>query len=144
MKTLRIALHALRRNVMRSLLTCLGIIIGIAAVIAMAEIGRGSAKAIADSISKMGANVVQIDPSDVVKAGSSSGGGGRATLVPADAEAIARECSGVRWAVPSVDCHFQVIYGNKNYSPQNRARNDAGVFAGSRLVGAGGRVSVYG
>jgi ABC-type antimicrobial peptide transport system permease subunit len=118
-KTFRIALKALGRNVTRSLLTCLGIIIGIAAVIAMAEIGRGSAQAIQDTIAKMGANVVQIDPSDVVKSGASSGSGGRVTLVPADADAIARECSGVRWAVPSVDCHFQIIYGNRNYSPQN-------------------------
>ena len=119
MKTLRIALRALRRNVMRSVLTCLGIIIGIAAVIAMAEIGRGSASAIEAAISKMGANVVQIDPSDVVKAGVSSGSGGRATLVPADADAIASECANVRYVAPSVDCHFQIIYGNKNYAPQN-------------------------
>jgi ABC-type antimicrobial peptide transport system permease subunit len=118
MKTLRLALHALSRNVMRSTLTCLGIIIGIAAVIAMAEIGRGSARAIENTISKMGANVVQIDPSDVVKAGVSSGSGGRVTLVPADADAIRRECSGVRWVTPSVDCHLQVIYKNKNYAPQ--------------------------
>jgi ABC-type antimicrobial peptide transport system permease subunit len=118
MKAHRIALHALGRNAMRSGLTCLGIVIGIASVIAMAEIGRGSAQAINEAISRMGANVVQVDPSDIVKAGVSSGSGGRVTLVPADADAIARECSGVRWTAPSVDGHFQVIYGNKNYSPQ--------------------------
>ncbi len=119
MKTLAIALYALRRNILRSVLTCLGIIIGIAAVIAMAEIGRGSARAIEQNIAKMGANIVQIDPSDVVKAGISSGAGGQVTLVPADADAIRRECSGVRWISPSVDGHLQVIYGNKNYAPQN-------------------------
>jgi ABC-type antimicrobial peptide transport system permease subunit len=103
---------------MRSGLTCLGIVIGIASVIAMAEIGRGSAQAIDEAISRMGANVVQVDPSDIVKAGVSSGSGGRVTLTPADADAIARECSGVRWTAPSVDGHLQLIYGNKNYSPQ--------------------------
>jgi len=56
------ALRALRRNVMRSLLTCLGIIIGIAAVIAMMEIGRGSSHSIEKSIASLGSNVIQMDP----------------------------------------------------------------------------------
>ena len=119
MKTFRIALHALRRNVMRSILTCVGIIIGIAAVIAMAEIGRGSGKAIEDAIARMGANVLQVDPSDVVKAGVRSGAGGKNTLIPDDADAIARECSNIRYVAPSVDCHFQIVYGHKNYAPGN-------------------------
>ena len=118
-RTSRTALHALRRNVMRSTLTCLGIIIGIAAVIAMIEIGQGSSYSIEQTIARMGANVVQIDPSDTVKAGVSSGAGGKATLTPADCEAIGRECAGVRWAVPSVDCPVQVVYGNRNWAPRN-------------------------
>src|SRR5438067_13458969 len=61
-RTLQTAGHALRRNVMRSVLTCLGIIIGIAAVIAMMEIGQGSSYTIQQTITRMGANVVQIDP----------------------------------------------------------------------------------
>src|ERR1035438_10122029 len=61
-RTMRMALHALRRNVMRSVLTCLGIIIGIAAVIAMMEIGRGSSSSIAQTIASLGANIVQVDP----------------------------------------------------------------------------------
>jgi ABC-type antimicrobial peptide transport system permease subunit len=116
---MRTATRALSRNVTRSILTCLGIIIGIAAVIAMVEIGQGSSHAIEETIGRLGANVIQIDPSDAVKAGVSSGSGGRNTLRPADADAIARECSGVRWAAPSVDCRMQVIYGNRNYSPRN-------------------------
>ena len=102
---------------MRSLLTCLGIIIGIASVIAMVEIGQGTSHVMAETIAKLGSNVIQIDPSDAVKAGVSTGSGGRATLTPNDAEAIGRECGGVRWVAPSVDCHAQVVYGNKNYSP---------------------------
>jgi ABC-type antimicrobial peptide transport system permease subunit len=118
-RTFRTALHALRRNVMRSLLTCLGIVIGVAAVIAMMEIGQGSANAIQQTIAKLGANVVQVDPNDAAFAGVSTGSGGRVTLTPDDATAIGKECDGVRWVAPSVDCRRQVIYGNHNWYPRN-------------------------
>ncbi|MGA3283879.1 MAG: ABC transporter permease [Verrucomicrobiota bacterium] len=118
-RILRLALHALRRNVMRSLLTCLGIIIGIAAVIAMMEIGRGSSYSIEQTIASLGANVIQMDPNDTVVGGVSSGGGGRVTLTPADADAVRAECSAVKWVAPSVDCRVQVIYGNHNWNPNN-------------------------
>src|SRR6266853_5450681 len=117
--TLRMALHALRRNVMRSILTILGIIIGIAAVIAMMEIGRGSSYSIEQTIASLGANVIQVDPNDAVIGGVSSGGGGRVTLTPADAEAILQDCSAVRWVAPSVDCRAQIVYGNRNWFPNN-------------------------
>jgi ABC-type antimicrobial peptide transport system permease subunit len=118
--TLKLALRSLQRNVMRAALTTLGITIGIAAVIAMVEIGRGSSTAIQHTIASMGANVVNIDPSDALKAGVSTGVGGRVTLVPADSDAIRRECSAVRWSAPSVDSHHaQAVYGNRNWSPQN-------------------------
>jgi len=113
------ALRALRRNVMRSLLTCLGIVIGIAAVIAMMEIGRGSTSSIQQTIASLGANVIQIDPMDTIVAGVSSGGGGRVTLTPNDADAIRRECAAVRTVAPSVDCWAQVVYGNHNWHPNN-------------------------
>jgi ABC-type antimicrobial peptide transport system permease subunit len=117
--TFRTAFRALRRNIMRSVLTCLGIIIGIAAVIAMMEIGRGSSNSIEQTISSLGANVVQMDPADVMTAGISTGSGGRPTLTPADADAIRENCSAIQWVAPSVDCHAQTIYGNKNWSPNN-------------------------
>ena len=117
--TVRTAYRALRCNVMRSALTALGIIIGIAAVIAMVEIGRGSSAAVRRTIESLGANVIQIDPSDAVKAGVSSGGGSRMTLTPADGEALGRECPSVRWSAPSIDVRAQVLYGNRNWSPSN-------------------------
>lgn len=104
---------------MRSLLTCLGIIIGVAAVIAVMEIGQGSSRMIQQTIATMGANVIQVDPSDAVKAGVSTGSGGRVTLTPADCQAIRNECSAVRWTAPSLDCKAQVIYGNRNWSPSD-------------------------
>ncbi len=118
-RTTKTALQALRRNALRSALTCLGITIGIAAVITMVEIGQGSSRALQQTISSIGANVVQIDPSDAVKAGASSGSGGKMTLTPADCDAIALECSAVRCAAPAVDCRMQVVYGNRNWSPSN-------------------------
>ena len=115
--TLRMVLRSLRRNIMRSILTCLGIIIGIAAVIAMMEIGRGSSNSIEQTIASLGANVIQMDPNDSVVGGVSSGGGGRVTLTPADADAVREECSAVKWVAPSVDCRAQAIYGSHNWNP---------------------------
>jgi ABC-type antimicrobial peptide transport system permease subunit len=115
--TLKMSFRALRRNVMRSMLTCLGIIIGIAAVIAMMEIGGGSSRSIQQAIASLGASVIQIDPADVSVGGVSSGRGGRATLTMEDAEALRRECSVLQSVAPTVDCRGQVIYGNRNWLP---------------------------
>ena len=111
------ALRALRRNVMRSILTCLGIIIGIAAVIAMMEIGRGSSYSIEQTIASLGANVIQMDPAHMMIAGINSGAGGQPTLTPMDADAIRENCSAIKWVAPSVDCRAQIIYGNRNWNP---------------------------
>jgi macrolide transport system ATP-binding/permease protein len=116
-RTARLALHALRRNVMRTMLTCLGIIIGIAAVIAMMEIGRGSSHSIERTIASLGANVIQMDPAHIIVGGVNSGAGGRPTLTPMDADAILRNCSTVKWVAPSVDCHVQLVRGNRNWNP---------------------------
>ena len=113
------AFRALRRNVMRSALTSLGIIVGIAAVIAMVEIGQGSADALARRIASMGANVVQIDPAAGHVLGVNAGAGTTRTLIPQDCAAILAQCPEVRWAAPGVDCRMQVIYGHRNWAPWN-------------------------
>jgi ABC-type antimicrobial peptide transport system permease subunit len=102
---------------MRSVLTCLGIIIGIAAVIAMMEIGRGSAWSIEQTISSLGASVIQIDPAETLIGGISSGRGGAATLTPDDAEAMRTECSALQSVAPTVDCWGHIVYGNRNWRP---------------------------
>jgi ABC-type antimicrobial peptide transport system permease subunit len=116
-RIVRAAVHALRRNVMRSVLTCLGIIIGIAAVIAMVEIGQGSSHSIQETIASMGANQFGIDPQATSSGGVSAGAQSGLTLTPQDCDAIRRECPAVLWAAPSVDAHAQIVYGNKNWSP---------------------------
>jgi len=113
----RTALNGLRRNVMRAALTTLGIIIGVAAVIAMMEIGRGSATAIQQTIASMGANVLAVMPGTASSGGVSFGAGSVMTLTPQDAEAILAECPAVRGAVPIVRARTQVIYGNRNWVP---------------------------
>jgi len=118
-RMLQVALHALRRHKMRTGLTCLGITIGVAAVIAMVEIVQGSALMLRETIESVGASVVQIDPSDAAKAGVSSGAGTRMNLTPEDCEAISRECSSVLRAAPSFDVKGQVTYGNRNWSPHH-------------------------
>ena len=90
--TIIVAFIALKRNPTRALLTTLGIMIGIAAVITMMEIGRGSSNSIRNSIEKMGANSVTIMPGWVRVGGISRGANTRVSLMPSDAEAIGREC----------------------------------------------------
>src|SRR5438270_6577418 len=115
--TLRTALRGLRRNRMRSVLTCVGIVIGIAAVIIMMEVGQGSAAAIRQTIASLGANFVQVEAGASSSSGVHWGAGTTLTLTPQDCEAILRECSAVRWAAPGVDCRMQVVHGNRNWSP---------------------------
>ena len=116
--TLRVALKALRRNPSRALLTTLGIVIGIAAVITMMEIGKGSSTSIQKSIEKMGANSVLVLPGWVRTGGVSQGAGTAGSLTPADAEAIGRECPSVANFSPIVRANgMQVIFGNNNWVP---------------------------
>jgi macrolide transport system ATP-binding/permease protein len=113
----RTALHGLRRNIMRAALTTLGIVIGVAAVIAMMEIGRGSSSAIQATIASMGANNLLVLPGTASSGGVSFGAGSVMTLTPQDAEAILNESPAVRGAVPVVRARTQVIYGNRNWVP---------------------------
>ena len=105
--TFVVALIALKRNPTRALLTTLGIMIGIAAVITMMEIGRGSSTSIRNSIEKMGANSVTIMPGWVRVGGISQGASSRVSLLPADAEAIGRECPSIAYCSPLVRASFR-------------------------------------
>jgi ABC-type antimicrobial peptide transport system permease subunit len=116
-RILRMAVLALRRNVMRSVLTTLGIIIGVGAVITMMEIGKGSASAVKQTIASMGANNLLIMPGTASSGGVSFGSGSVITLTPQDAEAILRECPAVDAVAPVVRARTQVVYGNRNWVP---------------------------
>ncbi|HSO60345.1 MAG TPA: ABC transporter permease [Desulfobacterales bacterium] len=117
-RTARTAMTALRRNPMRALLTTLGIVIGVGAVIAMMEIGAGSSAAIRKTIATMGANVLLILPGTAASGGVSFGAGSVTTLTPGDGEAILRDSPSVRNIAPIVRARTQVVYGNRNWVPQ--------------------------
>ena len=116
-RTFRTALKALLRNPLRAMLTTLGIVIGVAAVIAMMEIGTGSSAAIQKSISSMGANVLNISSGAASSGGITFGAGSGMTLTPDDGEAMLRECPAVRNAAPLVGARTQVVYGSRNWVP---------------------------
>ncbi|MBI1370985.1 MAG: FtsX-like permease family protein [Planctomycetes bacterium] len=116
-RTVKTAVNALRRNVMRAVLTTLGIIIGIAAVIAMMEIGQGSSLAIQQTIAGMGANNLSVRAGTASSGGISFGAGSVMTLTPQDAEAIAQNCPAVSNVAPVVRARTQVVYSNRNWVP---------------------------
>jgi hypothetical protein len=146
---LPVALHGLRRHRMRSVLTSLGIIIGVAAVIAMMELGEGTSQAVQQTIVRMGANQLLVEAGPMSMAGVSVGAGTTLTLTPDDCEAILRECNAVRWAAPGVDCRLQVLAGNRNWAPWkilaaaevSGADGYAGQAEGEGGVGEGGQPS---
>src|SRR6266571_91548 len=116
-RTLRTAFNALRRNIMRSALTTLGIVIGVSAVIAMMEIGQGSSSAVQETIAKMGANMLLVQPGTASSGGVTFGSGSVLTLTPGDGDAILRECPSVVSVAPVVRARTQVVYGNRNWVP---------------------------
>ncbi|MCA3217170.1 MAG: ABC transporter permease [Burkholderiales bacterium] len=115
---LRIALKALRVNKLRSALTMLGMIIGVAAVIAMIAIGSGAQERVRQQIKNLGSNLILIFPGSTTASGVRLGTGAAQTLTEDDAMAIAREVEGVIVAAPAVRGAGQVVAGNANWSTQ--------------------------
>ena len=121
--TWMIALRALRRNLMRTGLTMLGIIIGVAAVIAMVAIGTGAKEQVASSIAQIGQNTVLVMSGAGSRGGVRGGWGSSPTLTRQDYEAIRKEVPGVIRATPDVRKNAQVMAGNQNV---NTTINGAG------------------
>jgi putative ABC transport system permease protein len=114
--SVRIALRALKVNRTRSALTMLGIIIGVAAVIAMVGVGAGATARIQEQIQSIGSNLIIVLPGSVSSNGVRLGSGGVATLTQDDAKAIAEECPSVALTAPAVRGGVQVVYGNNNWA----------------------------
>ena len=111
-----IAFEGLKANKLRSILTMLGIIIGVGAVIGMVSIGLGVQQKVQSSISGLGSNLLIVAPG----ANSPPGGvrlaaGSNVTLTKQDAKAIAQQVAGINYVAPAVSQQFQVIYGNQNW-----------------------------
>jgi putative ABC transport system permease protein len=116
-EAVRLALQAILRNAFRSFLTVLGIVIGVAAVIAMVTVGQGSTDQVEADVSTLGTNLLMIRPGQPSQGPGSGGGGGTAaSLTLKDVDAIEQQISGVAVATPSNSRGMTAIYGNANYS----------------------------
>jgi len=115
--TLRIALKALNRNKLRTVLTMLGMIIGVGAVITMVALGRGAQATIEEQVKSAGTNVININAGNFTQGGVRQGQGMSSTLTAEDATSL-RQVPGVQYVSAGVNSRSQVIAGNQNWSTQ--------------------------
>ena len=116
MAIIRIAMRALARNKLRSILTMLGIIIGVGAVIAMVSVGQGAQQQAQQQIAAMGSNMLYVSSGTVNRNGMRMGWGATKTLVMEDMDAIKKECPAVRDAAPGSQTTAQVVFGSDNWA----------------------------
>ncbi|HOE79179.1 MAG TPA: ABC transporter permease [Smithellaceae bacterium] len=114
--TIKISLRALSVNKMRSGLTMLGIIIGVAAVITMLAVGKGARNKISEQISAVGSNLIIVIPGSTTSGGIRLASGSTQNLTRTDADAIRNECSSVQTAAPVLNGGAQIVYGNQNWA----------------------------
>lgn len=115
-ESILIAFEGLYANKLRAILTMLGIIIGVGAVIAMVSLGLGVQKKVQDSIASLGSNLLIVAPGASSAPGTvHSAAGSNITLTNQDAKAIAKEIVGVKKVAPTVSDTYQLIYGNQNW-----------------------------
>ena len=114
--TVKMAIRSLKINKMRSMLTSLGIIIGVSAVIIMLSVGTGASKKIAKDMESMGSNMLMVRSASATSGGVRMGSGTKPTLTLKDAEAIEKYCRGVMAVAPYSSEVKQLTYGNQNWS----------------------------
>jgi len=114
--SMRIAFRALTMNKLRSALTMLGIVIGVASVIATVAIGSGATQRIQDQIASIGSNIIIVIPGSTTSSGLRLGTGNAATLSEGDAKELVAQCPDIALAAPLVRGGAQVVYGNNNWA----------------------------
>ena len=114
LNTLLLALRSIRRNLLRSFLTILGIVIGVSAVITMVTLGNGATMAVQNQISSLGSNLLMVRPGQ--RQGFGGGGGGAPSFKEADAEAIASQIGGIEAVAPEGRTNVTVIANGRNWS----------------------------
>ena len=151
-----IALEGLKSNKLRSILTMLGIIIGVGAVIAMVSIGMGVQQKVQSSIASLGSNLLIVMPGSNAPPGTVRlAAGSNITLTNQDAKAIQKQVGGINFVLPAVSSQYQVIHGNQNWKTSVQGtttdflavRNyvlSAGSFFSSRDDDSRARVAVLG
>ena len=138
-EAVRSALSAIGANALRSALTMLGIIIGVAAVIAMVAIGSGARERVTSQIKSLGANLAIIQSGNVTQGGARLGAGASSTLTDEDATAIAKEIDDVVAAAPVIVTRAQAVYAGSNWSTQITA-TDLDFFSAREWDVAEGRL----
>jgi putative ABC transport system permease protein len=129
-----LALREIRRNVMRSVLTILGIVIGVAAVIIMVTIGGGATVQVGQQISSMGSNLLMVTPGKRLGPGQSTGS---IPFKESDAKAIARDVSSVAAVAAVSSQSLKAIFGNQNWSTQVIGSNNQYFRVTNRSIRAG-------
>ncbi|HWR57051.1 MAG TPA: ABC transporter permease [Negativicutes bacterium] len=140
-ESVKIALNALVSNKLRSVLTMLGVIIGVGAVIAMVSIGMGVQNKVTDSISSLGSNLIIIMPGAASTTGVREAAGSKTTLTMKDAQAIAAEIAGVNAVAPSVSKQYQVVAGNQNWTTSLQGTTPEYMEVRNLSVQSGGFIS---
>lgn len=116
----REALVALSRNRLRSFLTMLGIIMGVAAFICVVAVGDAGSSRVEDQLNNVGDNLIWVEAGSRARSGVRIGSRGIKTLMVGDARAVLEQIPGVKSAAPNVDGRIQVVYGNQNWGTQYR------------------------
>ena len=133
--TLLLALRSIRRNLMRSFLTILGIVIGVAAVITMVTVGNGATMAVQNQISSLGTNLLMIRPGQ--RLGPGMGGASAPAFQQADAEAIAAQIGGVQAVAPEARASATVVAGGNNWTTNVTGSTNLWLQTGNWRIAAG-------
>ena len=131
--TVLLALRAIRRNLLRSFLTVLGIVIGVAAVITMVTLGNGATKSVSDQIASMGSNLLVVMPGQRFGPGSD----GAPAFRTSDVEAIRNQVGAARLVAPIVSKSVTAVYQSRNWSTVVSGTNDDYFEAGNWEIAAG-------
>jgi putative ABC transport system permease protein len=132
--TILLSLREIKRNVMRSFLTILGIVIGVGAVITMVTIGGGATLQVKQQIASMGSNLLMVSPGKRLGPGQSTG---NIPFKQTDAEAIARDVRSVAAVAPVSSQAIKAIFGNQNWSTQVTGSDNQYFKVTNRSIGAG-------
>ena len=135
LNTLLLALRSIRRNLLRSFLTILGIVIGVSAVITMVTLGNGATLAVQNQISSLGTNLLQVRPGQ--RMGPGGGGGGAPAFKEADADAVASQIGGVAAVAPEARTGATLVAGGRNWTSSIIGSTNAWLHAGNWKLGEG-------
>ena len=138
LNTLLLALRSIRRNLLRSFLTILGIVIGVSAVITMVTLGNGATLAVQNQISSLGTNLLQVRPGQRMGPG---GGGGAAPFKEADADAIASQIGGIAAVAPEARAASKLVANGRNWASSVIGSSNAWLITGNWKLSDGRQFS---